>query len=145
MKTITKFENAIKVNAVVTRKTALLTYLEYHFENPCLHPDDVLAADSGYSALGGIIVYFAHLQKMPAIIEYPTALLKLVYTIGQIASQELTLTERQHLEVITDFLDDFAESAIDDVLYSVEQLLPYDEDNVLEEILDVLIYVKGAK
>lgn len=144
MKTITKFETAVRVNAVITRKTALLAYLEYHYENPSLHPDDIFSAGSGYSDLGGVIVYQANLQKMPAIVEYPTALLKLNQLLNKIDTN-FSLIENLHVEVITDFLDDFAENSLDGVIYSLTQLIPLDEDEIFEEVVEILTYVKGAK
>ena len=142
MKTLTKFETAVRVNAVITRKIALLAYLEYHYENPSLHPDDIFSAGSGYSDLGGVIVCQANMQKMPAYVEYPSSILKIGHFIFNL--HNLTEIEEQHVEVIEDFLDTFDEAMLDDVIYSMDQLKKFDEDNTVEEIIEILNYVKGA-
>ena len=139
MKSITKLEVAISASKSVERKLVLLSYLQYHYDNPCLHPDDVYTADGGYCGIGPVIVYLANQQELPVYVEYPTEILKVKFTIDNLLPQ--TETELQHIDIVNDFLDTFDEELLEDVIYSLNELANIDETNILIAVRDILEYV----
>ncbi len=139
MKSITKLEVALTKNLPIERKLILLSYLQYHYDNPCLHPDDVFAADSGYRGIGPVIVYLANQQKLPAYIEYPTEILKIKHIIDQL--DNYTDIEAQHIDIVNDFLDIFDETLLEDAIYSLTELVKLDETNTLIEVINILEYI----
>lgn len=140
MKSITKFETEITNGKQPSNKLALLAYLQYHYDNPGLHPDDVYTAGGGYEGIGPVIVYIANLQQIPAYVEYPSELLQLSYAIEQLQPQ--TEIENQHIELITDFLDTFDEELLSDVIYNLSELSKLDETDILERVKEILVYIE---
>lgn len=139
MKSTTKIETAVSYGQELHRKLILLAYLEYHYDNPCLHPDDVYSADGGYDGIGPVIVYLTNLQEIPPYIKYPSELLQLNYALGNVLPQ--TETELQHIEVVKDFLDTFEETLLPDVIYSLKELSDLDESAVIERVKEIFEYV----
>lgn len=139
MNSITKFENAVVNYTEISRKLALLAYLQYHYDNPCLHPDDVYTAGGGYEGIGPVIVYLASSQEMPDGLRYPTSLLKLDHVVSNIEEDDDTIDA---LNFITDFLNTFAEEDIDEMIDSLKCLLSYDSEETLADLISILEYIK---
>ena len=139
MKSTTKIETAISNGQELHRKLILLAYLEYHYDNPCLHPDDVYSADGGYDGIGPVIVYLTNLHEIPAYVKYPSELLQLDYALDNLLPQ--TENELQHIEVVRDFLDTFEETLLPNVIYSLKELSNLDESAVVERVKEILDYI----
>ena len=139
MKSITKLEVAVSSGKSIERRLILLSYLQYHYDNPCLHPDDVYIAGSGYHGIGPVIVYLANQQTLPTYVEYPTEFLKVKFALEKL--NNCTDIEYQHIDVVDDFLDTFDETLLEDVIYSLNELANIDETNILIAVRDILEYV----
>ena len=142
MNAIDKFLVMLDEKQPLQPKIAILAYLEYHYENPCLHPDDTFSVDSGYNDVGGLIVYCTHKLDVPAYVEYPTELLMLKLSLSAIITE--TEIENQHIEVIEDFLEEFNIDLLEDVIYSLNELTKLDKTDVLIRVKEILDYVASV-
>ena len=142
MNAIDKFLVMLDEKQQLQPKIAILAYLEYHYENPCLHPDDTFSVDSGYNDVGGLIVYCTHKLDVPAYVEYPTELLMLKLSLSAIITE--TEIENQHIEVIEDFLEEFNIDLLEDVIYSLNELIKLDKTDVLIRVKEILDYVASV-
>ncbi len=139
MKNATKIGLALMTGELISRKLILLAYLEYHYNNPGLHPDDVFTTDGGYDGVGSVIVHIASQQPMPAYVKYPAELLQLTYAIDKLLPQ--TEVELQHIEVVKNFLDSFSVELLNDAIHSLSELVSLDKLGILERVKEILGYV----
>lgn len=146
-----------------TKQQLYLAYIQLHMDNPCLHPDDCLFAESGYDCWMAVLVYTVRAQGvMPDLVEYPTVFLKLNNQLelfkefheDLLSEGEETKTHTELLTIVEDLIfwtQDLGMFTLEFVMSRLEKLYYYhdfleeDCDNptsVLKECFSALNWIK---
>ena len=79
MSALEKMEELYRNDAKPSGRLLLLAYVQLHIENPCLHPDDSLCVDGGYTGFHAVLVHdtLTRFKTLPDNLHYPCSLTRL--------------------------------------------------------------------
>lgn len=117
-----------------SKRTLALAYLQLHWENLALHPDDYLDPESGYGGWHVILMHQAWTKfaGAPDEFRYPGYQLQLQHALNLLAEFHADDDEEAELldlvRLIQDYMENMTEAGLQDCIDAIDRLNMYHAD-----------------